>query len=92
LYLTSQPPGATVIVDGRSVGATPLEYPLPSGEPVIATFVLAGFEKRREPLSASSGPEVHVELKRRAALTRRPSRTAGSREPLERPLELKTGR
>ncbi len=64
--LTSEPAGAEVLIEGRRLGRTPLEYAVGSNAPPVrAQFRLEGYEPVELPLSAKSAPQLSVRLARR---------------------------
>ncbi len=77
--VVSEPPGASVEIDGQPMGVTPLELELEVGAaPLAAVLTKEGFEPEKLSLSASGAPERSV------ALRKRPKRAL--------PLSIKTGR
>jgi hypothetical protein len=75
LKLTSTPPGAKVIIGGKTVGETPLEYSLPSGDHDVV-LKLAGRRSETRSVAIKKGKTrtVDVEL---AVGPPPPSRTLG---------------
>ncbi len=67
LHVTTDPAGAMVSVDGRPVGASPIEVTLPAG-PHVLTFALANlpFAPRDVDLAADTRVELVVPLRRAA--------------------------
>ncbi|HET6584596.1 MAG TPA: PEGA domain-containing protein [Nannocystaceae bacterium] len=60
---TSEPPGATVVLDGRNVGKTPIATSLEPG-PHTVVYERDGYESRTRQFEAEAGEqgEVHVDL------------------------------
>lgn len=60
--VTSDPPGATVLVDGRTVGATPIELVLPAG-PHAVRVEKPGFLENAESLEVRSGVDDELRFR-----------------------------
>lgn len=67
--VTSDPPGATVLVDGRTVGATPIELVLPAG-PHAVRVEKSGFLENAEALEVRSGVDDELRFRLVAAPTK----------------------
>jgi|GEM_PF-2308411 len=63
LNLVSAPPGATIDLDGETIGTTPLRWALPFGHRRLL-FRLPGYEEQflRLDVSRSTGPDIRVRL------------------------------
>jgi serine/threonine protein kinase len=55
LQVTTDPPGAEIILDGKSLGLTPLSVPIPSGRYEGLTAKLADFQP--QPFSVDANPD-----------------------------------
>lgn len=73
--ITSEPPGATVLVDGAEVGTTPYEGPIAAGKHTIA-LQRDGYEGSSREFDAAEGKtsEMHVDLEGRAPKQKNPGR------------------
>ncbi len=64
--LVSEPPGAEVLIDGRRLGRTPLEYAVGSNAPPVrAVFRLEGYQSVDVAVSAQNAPRLWVRMVRR---------------------------
>ncbi len=65
LSLRTTPTGASVLVNGKPVGTTPLEgYPLPAGEQVKVEAILEGFEPRSRVIPAAGAQSLEWALEK----------------------------
>lgn len=62
LSLASDPPGASVLVDGRYRGQTPLEVDVAPGRPLRVQFRKAGFETASRSVSVASGERERLSV------------------------------
>jgi hypothetical protein len=63
--IVSEPPGAEVLIEGRRLGRTPIEYAVGSDAPAVrAQFRLEGYRPVELSLSAKSAPRLWVPLRR----------------------------
>jgi formylglycine-generating enzyme required for sulfatase activity len=62
LNLASTPPGASVLVDGRYRGQTPLAIDVPPGQAMRVQFRKAGFENASRSVSVASGDTERVSV------------------------------
>jgi len=64
IAIRSEPSGAQVSIDGRTVGTAPLEVELDPGEPITITLSLEGYQ----PLSRSLTPQADMQTTMRGEL------------------------
>jgi serine/threonine-protein kinase len=76
--LTSDPAAAEVWVDGKLLGVTPVDVPVPEGETVSVTLRRAGFVVKTVDVSAGEQPDT-------VALRRVPREVAPDRQPTSVP-------
>jgi hypothetical protein len=63
--VSSTPPGATITLNGRSLGVTPTTVKVPAGESSILMIVKDGFATETETVAPkTNGLAVHADLKR----------------------------
>jgi serine/threonine protein kinase len=88
LTVTSEPEGASVQVEGKPLGVTPVTLPLKLDDPPVQlTMSLEGYEVATRKVSAADAPNVQVALERRAVNGTKPP---GTKKPP--PPGIKTGR
>jgi len=83
ISISSQPPGATIVVDGFTIGNTPLETPLSNRTQTIE-LKLEGFAPWKEQISPVEGMKINPQLMRYMPLPPLPPPVESS------PLELKS--
>jgi hypothetical protein len=76
IVIRSRPPGATVVMDGRQVGATPLDVELPGG-PHHAQLYLRDHDPSSRSFTVVSGVDETLDLDLVAIPPRFPYRTVG---------------
>jgi hypothetical protein len=79
LTLTSKPPGATVLRDGRSLGETPLPFTDDAEVPVKLVLTLKGHARREVTVTPRDGEVQEFELVRQSAREDLPFKTKGQR-------------
>jgi serine/threonine-protein kinase len=87
VVVTSEPPGADVLVDGESRGRTPLTLELPRAERDVAlTVKLAGYKDKTRAVHLGRDAEIDIELERAGANIERAGSTKGRERPAK-PLD-----
>jgi hypothetical protein len=76
IVIRSRPPGATVVVDGHQIGATPLDVELPGG-PHHAQLFLRNHDPSSRSFTVVSGVDEALDLDLVAVPARFPYRTVG---------------
>jgi serine/threonine protein kinase len=79
LTLTSKPPGASVLLDGRSLGVTPLSFTSDAEVPVRLVLSLKGHTSRQVELTPRDGASQEFELVRQSARDDSPFKTKAQR-------------
>lgn len=77
IEMTTEPPGAEILIEGAFVGNAPVSVPRPASGERIAMVRMTGYEEKKVVLSASSPPRFELVLERaarpRAQPTKRPT-------------------
>ncbi|MEO6950973.1 MAG: serine/threonine-protein kinase [Polyangia bacterium] len=81
LKVTSEPPGANILVAGKSLGATPKEVQLPRGATEV-TLSFPGYEDARASVDVGQANELNLALQpRRVELAQKPRPTHPTVKP-----------